>query len=102
MYTLVYSSKADSDLSNIFNYIASNNRNSAIKYLSELEKVILELKDYPESGHIANYPELASLGIRMLSYDKYLIFYTINNTKQEIYISRILRSSINYIHLFKD
>lgn len=101
MYKLKYSEEAENDLTDIFNYIANDSRDRAIKYLGEIEKSILQLESFPEIGHVAGYPELASLGIRILGHDDYLIFYIINKEEQEVRIHRVLRGSMNYVHLFK-
>ena len=100
MYTLRYSAAADRDLSAIFDYIALDNRSAAVSYLAEMEKKILLLRDFPELGHLCQYPELAAFGLRVLVYEKYLVFYTVDPIKEYIHIVRVLHGSRDYRKLF--
>lgn len=100
MYKLVYSELADIDLTSIFNYIAEDNRERAVKYLGEMEKSILLLRDSPDMGASGRFPELQALGIRVLVHDKYLIFYTVDKQKEAVNIIRVLNGAMNYRKLF--
>ena len=78
MYTLVYAEEVESDLKAIFNYIAEDSSARASAYLGKIENCILQLQDFPEIGHLCRYHELKNLGIRILPFEDYLIFYTIS------------------------
>lgn len=100
MYKLVYANEAANDLQIIFDYIAQDDEIRASNYLGEIEKQILRLKDFPKIGHNSKYTELSALGIKILPYDDYLIFHTVNDKSKEINIVRVLHGSVNYKHLF--
>lgn len=100
MYTLVYSSVSERDLASVFEYICRDSREAAISYFSEIEKEILRLREFPEEGTLCRYPELSSLGIRVLAIDRYLLFYKVNKTDRRIEILRFLHSSQDWKNLF--
>ena len=100
MYELIYANEAANDLQVIFDYIAQDDEIRASKYLSEIERQILRLKDFPNIGHDSKYSELYALGIKILPFDDYLIFYTISEKSEEIDIVRVLHGSVNYKRLF--
>ena len=100
MYELIYAEEADNDLIAIFNYIADDSVDRAKNYLGKMEEVILQLKDFPEMGSESRYKELRALGIRILPFENYLIFYTVNKNDKRVNIIRILHGSVNYRKLF--
>lgn len=100
MYKLIYANEAANDLQAIFDYIAQDDEMRASKYLGEIEEQILRLKDFPNIGHESKYAELYALGIKILPYDDYLIFHTVNENAKEINIVRVLHGSVNYKRLF--
>ena len=100
MYKLIYANEADNDLQTIFNYISQDDEIRASKYLSEIEKQILRLKEFPNIGHDSKFTELYALGIKVLPYDDYLIFHIVNEKEKEIKIVRVLHGSVNYKRLF--
>lgn len=100
MFQLRYSDTANRDLETIFNYIAEDSRQTAVVYLGKMEECILKLRDFPEPGHMCRYPELSALGIRVLTFQKYLIFYTIDEKQEIVNIVRVLHGSRDYRRLF--
>lgn len=100
MYELVYAEEADNDLTAIYNYIADDSVERARNYLGKIESCILQLKDFPKIGSESKYKELRALGIRILPFENYLIFYTINNRQNLVNIIRVLHGSVNYRKLF--
>ena len=99
MYDLTYAETAAKDLTEIFDFIAADSRDIAVRYLGEIEQSILRLKDFPQLGQQAKYRELAVQGIRVLVHDDYLVFYIIDEENKKIEIVRVLRGSRNYVHL---
>lgn len=100
MYKLIYAEEADNDLTAIFNYIADDSRERAVDYLGKMESCILQLKDFPNIGVESRYKELRALGIKILPFENYLIFHTVNNKENTVNIIRVLRGSVNYRKLF--
>lgn len=100
MYELIYSEQADIDLTAIYNYIAADSVERARNYLGKIEKCILQLKDFPEIGSDSRYKELRALGIKILPFEHYLIFHTVNDKEKTVNIIRVLHGSVNYGKLF--
>ena len=100
MYQLIYADEADKDLTVIYNYIACDSTERASKFLGQIENCILQLRDFPDIGVESKYKELRALGIRVLPYEKYLIFYTVNDNVKTVSVIRVLRGSVNYRNLF--
>ncbi len=100
MYELQYAEQADKDLQAIFEYIAQDNKERASLYLGEIEKQILYLREFPKIGRESSYAELRAHGIRILPYDDYLVFYTVNEKTRTVNIVRVLRGSVDYKRLF--
>ncbi len=100
MFELIYANEADNDLQAIYDYIAQDNPERASSYLSEIEKQILHLRDFPNIGSESKYAELRVQGIRILPFEDYLIFHTVNEKSGTVNIVRVLRGSVNYKHLF--
>ena len=96
MYCIVYTEKAESDLCDIYRYIAEDSTERAVAYLSRMEDCILGLRDFPGIGRTGRFPELTSLGVRMLPFEDYLIFYLIREEEDTVVILRVLHSSVNY------
>lgn len=100
MFKLIYAVEADNDLQAIYDYIAKDNPDRAVSYLGEIEKQILRLKEFPNIGHESKYSELKALGVRILPFDDYLIFHTVNERNNIINIVRVLHGSTDYKRLF--
>lgn len=100
MYKIYYSNLADSDLQEIYDYIASDSSYNAGRYLGKMEKQILKLAETPSIGVKPRYQELASLGLLVLVFEKYLIFYKVKQQEKEVEIVRVLSGQRNYIKLF--
>ena len=101
MYRILYAEKADEDLTEIYNFIASDSPERAAAYLGKMESCILQLQEFPNIGNGGKYPELVKLGIRMLSFEDYLVFYTVNQAEMCVHVLRVLHGSVNYRRLFR-
>ena len=101
MYRILYAEKADEDLTEIYNFIASDSPERAATYLGKMESCILQLQEFPNIGYSGKYPELVKLGIRMLSFEDYLVFYTVNQVERCVHVLRVLHGSVNYRRLFR-
>lgn len=100
MYTIVFTYAAETDLDAIYQYIAQDSPARASAYIEKIEKHILSLRDFPLIGTTAKYSELARLGIRILPFEDYLVFYTVAPAGQTVTVLRILNGSVDYKTLF--
>lgn len=101
MYKLKRTQQADNQLSNIIYYVAdsSGSVDTAMKLSETIEKSLLRLTDFPESGLKPKYAILDRQGFRVLIVDRYLIFYKIDFTNETIIVVGFVSSSQEYINL---
>jgi toxin ParE1/3/4 len=66
---IVWLDQARDDVFSILEFIASENPNAAVRYINGLEDLVLQLKDFPDSGRV--YDEK----YRCLIYRNHVIFY---------------------------
>ena len=97
---LVYAQEAENDLNALLEFIMLDSKQRAINFIEEIENAILNLKEFPNMGIRAKYPELYNQDILVLTHKKYLIFYLYNEKHKEIRILRILNGSLNYKNQF--
>jgi toxin ParE1/3/4 len=88
MKRLVLSTAARSDLANIREYIASENRRAAVRIIREIKASFKTLLTFPELGRRRD--ELRK-GLRSFPIEKYVVFYAV--TEQHVKIARILHGA---------
>ena len=79
--------KADQDLDDIYNFIAQNNPDIALKFFDAARQTFNQLAQNPEIGAIyeVSKPELQGLRRwRVRKFDKYMIFYRYDDDLLEI------------------
>ena len=96
-YEIRYLSTAESDLTNIFEYIKKDNPAAAISQLEKFDKAISQLASNPLLGVIPKDERLKNLGYRMLIVDKYLVFYVVKT--EYVQIRRIIHGARRYSFL---
>lgn len=90
------SPKATRDLDNISDYLAQNNPNVALRFFDATRQTIAKLAQTPYLGslYFSNNSQLEGLRKwKVKGFDKYLIFYLIEN--EQLIIIRILHVSRN-------
>lgn len=97
---IIYSEFVESDLREIFEYISDKDEDAAYKTVNDIEKTILRLGQFPQSGGYNKIKELRAKNIRMIPYKKYLIFYKANINIDELQILRIIYGARDYKNLF--
>ncbi|MDE7165051.1 MAG: type II toxin-antitoxin system RelE/ParE family toxin [Clostridiales bacterium] len=100
MFKLLYANEVGRDLQAIYDYIAQDSPERASQYIGKIENSVLRLRDFPNIGHNSSYDELNALGVRILPFDDYLIFYIVKEKDETVYIVRVLHGSVDYKHLF--
>lgn len=100
-YNVILSLEARADIREIVRYIARELRepSTAEHMLDRIEEAIASLESMPEKYALVSDEYLASLGIRMVTVKKYIIFYTVEHSKKEVNISRVLYGKRNWIDL---
>ena len=100
-YDILRTSKADEQLRNIIFYIADDSESTdiALKYLNKIETAINRLADFPKLGFTPHYSILRKQGYLVLTVEKHLIFYKINNKEKKIIIYAIVDGRREYRNL---
>ena len=75
---------SDKRIKEIFNYIAKDNRDAAIRVLDEFDKSISRLEEFPLLGDIPNNTRMEKLGWRLLNVKNYFVFYIAKENRVEI------------------
>ena len=88
-----YTELAVSDLGKVFEFIASDNKKTALEYLSKIKSKIELLAVSPDMGVTCRSKNIDS-HCRVLIYENYLIFYKVDNFS--ILILRVIHSSVDY------
>lgn len=96
-HTLRYLPIAQTDLIEIFDFIAQDSPNRALAFVEKLHKRIGILVQHPLLGRIPRHPKLQEYGYRVLILESYLIFYIIRGETVEIH--RVVHGSRNLDHL---
>lgn len=92
-YSIRYLPVADSDLLEIFDFIAQDSPNRALSYLEKLDKRVGLLEHNPELGRIPRNQKLREFGYRVLIVESYLLFYIIRGRLIEVH--RVVHGSRN-------
>lgn len=94
-----YTQQAADDLDAIFDYVAIENRDAAIKLLQAFDQSIIRLAASPYIGAAIANEESAMIagGYRYLVVSPYMVFYRVCNG--EVRIGRILHSRQDWLHL---
>lgn len=90
MAALIWTEPALSDLNDIAEYIGLDNRPAAQNLLGKVLAATRQLEAFPQSGR--RPPELVDSIYRELIVGPCRIFYRYNETRNEAYIVRIMRS----------
>lgn len=95
---LKFTAKAEEDLDKIYEYISNNlfASESADSLMDKFENKILRLKSFPCSCSFVMDETLKKRGYRKLIIDNYIVFYLVNEQKQQVVIMRILYGASNY------
>ena len=96
-YQYRLSQKAADDLDGIVSYIASelSNPQAAADFLSRLEKVIDEIRSFPESGSYVHNEFLSNAKLRKKPVGSYLLYYLSVPETETVYIVRIVYGKRN-------
>ena len=100
-YTIKMTPKAADDLESIYRYISEElfAESSATNILERLEKEIMILREFPFScNHVAD-EYLRNRGYRKLIVDNYIVFYLIEEEKNQVIIMRVLYGKQRYERL---
>ena len=92
IYQITISTPAETDLRNIFAYIAFelNSPLTALQQLSRLEEQIDSLDRMPKRFSLYQKEPWLSRGLRFVPVDNYIIFYIPQDTEKTVTIIRVM------------
>ncbi|ABR46972.1 addiction module toxin, RelE/StbE family [Alkaliphilus metalliredigens QYMF] len=101
MYKILRTDKAEDQLRDIIFYIAddSGDVEVALKYLDKIEAAINRLQEFPKSGSIPRYSILKKRGYRVVTVEKHLVFYRIDEEEETVIIYAIVDGRREYRNL---
>ena len=100
---IVFTDTAKSDLRDIAVYLAdlSKNKNSAIRFVRELQEKTKIPEQFPECGAIPRDRVLKSSGYRFLAHKDYLLFYLYEKEAHTVQIMAIFNGKRDYMRVMK-
>lgn len=92
---------AENDLESIAEYIATElgNPKAAVNFLDEVQNKIEKLVRKPGMYELCSNKILAQKGYRKVLVGNYLLFYTVDEPGQTVYIMRVIYARRNYAEL---
>ena len=101
-YQIIRTELADAQIRSIILYLAEIFGNQvALEKLTELEESISALEENPYIGSIPQYPVLKKQGYRVLILEKTLVFYKVNEKRQEIIIYAAVDGRQDYLRILQ-
>ena len=99
-YNIIRTDTADAGIRQIVLYIAQNfGTDVALGQLDQLESDILVLESNPYIGADPKYPVLKRQGYKVLILEKDLVFYKINDERQEVTIYAVVDERQDYLNI---
>ncbi|MHC6181012.1 type II toxin-antitoxin system RelE/ParE family toxin [Clostridium sp. JNZ X4-2] len=91
-YKITLTKQADTDLRNIYEYIAFTliEPQTAVRQLERIEKGILSLDEMPKRFHVFEKEPWYSRGLRQISVDNFIVFYIPNAEDETVTIIRVM------------
>lgn len=100
-YQVIRTDKADEQLRDIIFYIAedSGSIDIAVNYLNKMEKAVMNLSEFPYIGVKPRYSILKKQGYLVLSVERHLVFYKVDEEKKLITVYSFVDCRREYKHL---
>lgn len=103
-YDVIVYDAAEADIQSIMGYLSKTLQepDTAKSMLLRFREAILSLRSMPERFPLVQDSYLASLGIRITSVGKYLIFYVVQKAARRVDIVRVLYGKRNWTELLTE
>jgi plasmid stabilization system protein ParE len=95
----VYSERSKEDLLNIVYYLNTLNPTTGTKYFRLIKSRIDKLREMPTANSLVRSERLRKLGYRWAFVKNYVVFFTVDEELEEVFIRRILYSRMNFDEL---
>lgn len=90
-YNVILTASAEDDINEIWNYIASDSRDNAVNFISEIESLVQTLTKFPKRESIITESDIFKVEYKQLIYDKYRIVFRIQQTT--VFVLRVIHSA---------
>jgi mRNA-degrading endonuclease RelE of RelBE toxin-antitoxin system len=103
MYNLSFSKIIDEDIDSCYNYIKDKLEapTAAENLMKDLYKKLNHIKENPFSRPLVHDKLLASLGIRSIKVKNYLLFYNVEEEKNNVNIITFMYNKRDWINIVK-
>ncbi len=103
MANIVFTEPAEYDLLDIEYYIFVdlNNPQASERVIDGILDAAEKLEDFPEDHPLLDDELLCRLGLRMMRFDNYNIFYYYNEQQDIVYIIRVLYNKADWKNILK-
>ena len=100
-YKIEITSRAKQDMREVHKYISDNLKvpNIADRLLDKIETEILTLRTMPLRQAVERDEQLKLRNLRKLIVDNYLVFYTVSEKAQTVFIVRVLYARRDWMNL---
>ncbi len=100
-YVLLRTDTFEKQLSEIIRYIAvsSNDVDIALRYLDKIEASVAQLATFPYKGVKPRYNVLQRKGYRVLSVEKHLVFYKVDEKEKTVTLYAVVDGRREYRRL---
>ena len=91
-YKVIYSPAATEDLISIYSYICFKLQaaDTAREQINRIRDAVRKLDELPERFEAVDWEPWASINMRKVPVDNYVVFYSVDNKKRQVIIVRIL------------
>ena len=102
-YQIIYSPESLDDLRAIYSYIAFEKLapENAEGQVNRIRKAIRSLDLFPEGHTIVDWEPWASMGMRFLPVDNFIVYYLVDNNVGKVNIVRIFFSGRDIEHIIQ-
>ena len=103
-YKVIYSPEAKEDLKSVYRHIAFKlfSKKNAKEQTNRIRKSIRQLDIFPEKYVQVEWEPWASMGMRQMPVDSYLVYYLVQKDERIVVIDRIFYSGRDNKHIIQD
>lgn len=104
IYQVIYSPEAKDDLKSIYRYIAFElfSKKGAREQMNRIRKNIRELDLFPEKYVQVQWEPWASMGMRQMPVDNYIVYYLVDKETKLVMIDRIFYNGRDVEHIIQN
>ncbi|HCF50037.1 MAG TPA: type II toxin-antitoxin system RelE/ParE family toxin [Syntrophomonas sp.] len=100
-YKIAVSEPAENDLRDIVRYISAqlSAPMTALRMMDTIEEAIADLSDMPNKYPFVSDDRLKAMGYRKLLVKNYMVFFSIDDKSNIVYVERTLYARRDWLHI---